>query len=90
MRAFGSICALVALVAVLGAALARGETRVSDGIRVGVFDSRALAVAYAASDANERKLDELRAKRERYEEEGDERGAEQVEATGKALQVARR
>jgi hypothetical protein len=54
--------------------------------RVGTFDSRAIAIAYASSDLNAQYLTSLRAKYEKAKAEKNEKVIKECEAEGKAQQ----
>lgn len=54
--------------------------------RVGTFDSRAIAIAYANSDLNAQYLTSLRAKYEKAKAEKNEKVIKECEAEGKAQQ----
>lgn len=90
MKTFHVTTTLLALgwLLVLGGGGHLQETA-EDCLRVGVFDSRALAVAYSASEQFERRLEEMRAEQERAREEGDEDRLRSLEAEGRALQARR-
>lgn len=55
-------------------------------VRVGTYDSRAVAVAYYRSATFGKQLKEMRAQRDRAQAAGDTRAVEQWEAKGRALQ----
>ena len=55
-------------------------------LRVGVFDSRAVAVAYAASEGHHRKLKQLTDEHAKAKAGGDTETAKRLEAEGKAGQ----
>lgn len=55
-------------------------------VRIGTFDSRALAVAYARSEAFGHYMKGLRAEYEKAKAEGDEKRVKELEAEGPALQ----
>lgn len=55
-------------------------------VRVGTFDSRAVAIAYARSEDFGRHIKELKAEREEAKAAGDEKRVEELEAEGQALQ----
>ena len=56
------------------------------GLRLGVYDSRALAVAYVRSDLNTKRLGELEARRAKAESRGDRKEVAAIEAEGQRLQ----
>ncbi|MCH7472567.1 hypothetical protein IIA79_06410 [bacterium] len=55
-------------------------------LRVGTFDSRAVAMAYFGSEAFNRELNDLRAELEDAKAAGDEQRVKELEAEGPALQ----
>ena len=55
-------------------------------VRVGTFDSRAVAMAYFATDAFKRQLSGLRAEHEKAKAAGDEKRVKELGAEGPALQ----
>ena len=55
-------------------------------VRVGTFDSRALALAYYGSEAFHRQLNDMRAEHEKARAEGDEKRVKELDAAGSALQ----
>ena len=55
-------------------------------MRVGVFDSRAVAVAYARSDVFRRGLNAMKAEHEEAKETGDTARVAELEAKGQAMQ----
>ena len=62
------------------------ETTKGSALRVGTFDSRALAMAYYRSDAFMDQMKEMRVKHEKAKTEGDEQLARELAAEGPALQ----
>jgi hypothetical protein len=71
----------------VGIAHAQAAERTSGEVnRVGVYDSRAIAVAYAGTDLFRDRLKELRARQEVAIAAGDEEAAAAIEAEGAALQ----
>ena len=56
-------------------------------VRIGVYESRAVAVAYIRSEAFSRKMKELHRQRAEAEKSGDTKAVEQLEATGQSMQV---
>src|SRR5262245_18163075 len=54
--------------------------------RIGVYDSRAVAVAYVGSAAQANKMSDLKAQMKRARETGDTRAMAQLEQEGKAWQ----
>lgn len=55
-------------------------------VRVGTFDSRAVAMAYFATEAFKRQLSGLHAEHEKAKAAGDEKRVKELEAEGPALQ----
>ena len=55
--------------------------------RIGIYDSRAIAVAFAGSPAHQKELNELRAKHKQAKEVGDVATAAKLEAEGQARQA---
>ncbi len=54
--------------------------------RIGVYDSRAVAVAFAGTPMHEARLRSLRERREQAEKTGDAAGVAKIEAEGRELQ----
>jgi hypothetical protein len=83
----GGLFVLACLVAsTVLAAESPEENGVKRKLRVGTFDSRALAVAYAASDANNKYVQGLREQHDKAKEAGDDKRARQIEAEAEAQQ----
>jgi hypothetical protein len=59
----------------------------AQAIRIGIYDSRAIAVAYARSDMNSKYLSQLTAERDKAKAAGDEKRVQELEAQGRALQA---
>jgi Skp family chaperone for outer membrane proteins len=81
---------LVAMVAGFGAAArAQGaEGKAEPGrLRVGVFDSRAVAVAYAGSEGFNQRIKRLMEEKRQAEAAGDQERVKRLEAEGKAQQA---
>ena len=76
--------ALTALAAAAGDAGAGPADR--DGMRVGTYDSRAVATAYYRSEAHARRQGQLRQEHDQATAEGDTARAAELEARGRALQ----
>jgi len=55
-------------------------------VRVGTYDSRAIAVAYAHSDFMREDHQALVAERDKAKKDGDEKGVREIEARGGAVQ----
>ena len=62
------------------------ETTKGSTVRVGTFDSRALAMAYYRSESFKDHMKEMHARHEKAKTEGDEQLAEKLAAEGPALQ----
>ncbi len=62
------------------------ETTSVPKVRVGTFDSRALAMAYFGSEAFHRQLNDLRAEHEKAKATGDAKRVKELDAEGPALQ----
>ncbi len=58
----------------------------SPAMRVGIYDSRAIAIAYSRSDAFREALNDLVAQRDQAKAAGDERRVKELEARGRAQQ----
>lgn len=70
-----------------GAEAAHPTTGVApSGVRIGVFDSRAVAIAYYRSEAFRKRLGDLRAQRDQSQAKGDEKAVARWEETGRKLQ----
>ena len=89
MTRFRMICAVtIAVLAVhmtAGAPQSQEKTSVPK-VRVGTFDSRALAMAYFGSEAFNRQLNDLRAEHKKAKAAGDEKRVKELDAEGPALQ----
>jgi hypothetical protein len=79
-----SIVVLTSLPAV--EAQTANETTKGSALRIGTFDSRALAMAYYRSDAFKDELKEMHAQLKKAKTEGDEQLARELAAEGPALQ----
>ena len=77
--------AVLPLLPVVEAQTAKEETKGS-AVRVGTFDSRALAMAYYRSDAFKDHMKEMHARHEKAKTAGDEQLAKELAAEGPALQ----
>ena len=73
------------LLSAVEAQTAKEKTKGSE-VRVGIFDSRALAMAYYRSDAFKDHMKEMRARHEKAKTEGDEQLAKELAAEGPILQ----
>ena len=56
--------------------------------RIGIYDSRAVAMAYAGSNFRRQKMDDLKARHQQALQAGDQRAAACLEAEGKVWQAA--
>ena len=82
------LVALIALVAIPAAGARQSEEdAASRGARLGVFDSRAVALAHYRSKAFQGHLAELKAELEKAKAGGDRKRVEELEAKGPALQA---
>ena len=77
--------AVLPLLPAVEAQTAKEKTKGS-AVRVGTFDSRALAMAYYRSDAFKDHMKEMHAKHEKAKTEGDEQLAKKLATEGPALQ----
>jgi hypothetical protein len=75
--------ALGALVAIAGVAVAEKPATV----KLGVYDSRAVAVAWARSPAFMESMQQMRQERDRAKEAGDQKKVEELERQGPWMQV---
>ena len=84
---FVLICVVVGLAMHPTARAEQPEEQTSGSkVRVGTFDSRAVAVAYGRSDAHRRHIEELTAEYEKAKATGDEKRVKELEAEGLAQQ----
>jgi hypothetical protein len=91
MRRFGAMLPLTCMLAVYVVFAMAGCVRSEEGasestIRIGTFDSRALAAAYGRSDVFKSQVAELTAEYEKAKASGDERRIKELEVEGPALQ----
>jgi hypothetical protein len=92
MTRLGTICCAIAFMfAVLpacstAAAQASQETSVGSKMRVGTFDSRAVAIAYGRSEAFGRAVKSAKEEYEKAKSEGNEKRAKELDAEGSAGQ----
>jgi hypothetical protein len=92
MTSFTKTCAaIITAIAVLPLlpaveAQTANETTKGSTVRIGTFDSRALAMAYYRSDAFMDRMKEMHAKHEKAKAEGDEQLAKKLATEGPALQ----
>jgi phage host-nuclease inhibitor protein Gam len=82
---FGVLCVLLAL-AVPASAAEPAPKPEKTALRVGVFDSRALALVHGRSKENLAEINKLFEEHKRLKAAGDEQKMKQLEAEGKALQ----
>jgi len=83
-----TLTAIVALIAMMGlhqSSFAQ-ETGSTNKARVGIYDSRAIAVAFAGSASFKDWLGDLRAKHEKAKASGDQKQAAELEAEGASRQ----
>jgi hypothetical protein len=83
-----ALALLLALPVSMTTAVADGPdgTGAASRVRLGTFDSRAVAVAYARSDTFASRLQGMRAELQEAKEAGDEDRASRLEAEGQSLQ----
>ena len=63
------------------------QARDKGGVRIGIYDSRAIAVAYAGSTFQTKKLKDLTGQLKKAREAGDTKEVSRLEAEGKAWQA---
>ncbi len=80
------VCVVVLSGCVLFAAGKPIKKTAGDGLVVGVFDSRAVAVAYARGPMNEKMLQEKMAEHKKAKEAGDTEKVKELQAWGEARQ----
>lgn len=85
VKMFSALAAAVLALAPLHEGRAQDNTQ-SRKERIGVYDSRAIAVAFAGSAAHERQLKELRAAHEKARDSGDTKEMARLESIGKEWQ----
>jgi hypothetical protein len=91
MRRFGGMHTLTSVLTTLAVLAMTGCVRSEEGefgtrIRIGTFDSRAVAVAYGRSNEFKSQIDELMANYEKAKASGDEKRVKEFEAEGPARQ----
>jgi hypothetical protein len=75
------------LLALLALLLIAPLARAADAVpRIGVYDSRAVAMAYAGSSFRRQKMDDLKARHQLALQAGDQQAAARLQAEGKAWQ----
>ncbi len=79
------VLAALAVYTTVGAQQQEGKISGST-VRIGTFDSRALAMAYYRSEAFNRQMKDLRAEYEKAKAAGDEKRVKELEAAGPAQQ----
>lgn len=72
--------------AAVGTPLARGQAA-APAVRIGTYDSRAIAVAYVRTDMHRKAMAEAIAERDNAKAAGDEKRVRELEAWGKAHQT---
>lgn len=82
----GVVCVVVVSGCVLFAAGKPAKKTAGDGLVVGVFDSRAVAVAYARGPLNEKALQKKMAEHKKAKKAGDTEKVKELEAWGQAMQ----
>jgi len=92
MMKFGMTCVVIVVAiaglvvyATIGALPSQGKFSGSKVV-VGIFDSRAVAMAYFGSEGFNRQLKELRAEHEKAKAAGDEKRVKELDSQGPALQ----
>lgn len=85
--ALALICVLAGPAYTIAEAQQSSEQTAESQVRIGTFDSRALAIAYARSEAFEQHVKELKAELERARADGDEERVKELESEGPALQA---
>lgn len=80
------LAGLAVVAALVAVPFLGGEEPAPDRLRVGTFDSRAIAIAYAASAHNEAFLKELRDRHEKAKAAGDEEAVERIAEEARARQ----
>jgi hypothetical protein len=88
-QVIGAAIGLAALAAVIAAGPvleASEEGGSGETVRIGVYNSRCVALAYGNSEQHNERIRELRQRREKALEEGKEQIAKECERTGEALQ----
>ncbi|MDD5644445.1 MAG: hypothetical protein PHO00_03230 [bacterium] len=92
MKMFGKTCVvftvvLAGLVFCTAVGAQQSQEKASGSkIYVGIFDSRALAMAYYRSEPFNRKINEMKAECEKAKAQGDEKRVKELETEGPALQ----
>ncbi len=80
------VCAVISLLSVAGCAERFAEPRHDGGDRVGVYDSRAIAVAFPGTDIFKREMAVLTAAHEAAKLAGDEKEIAEIEEKGASRQ----
>ena len=88
MKTFASslLCAALTLGFGAGRTVAAPDSAATGGLRIGVYDSRAIAVAYAGSPVHEQRLAAATAERRKARESRDSTTVSRIEAEGQAQQ----
>jgi hypothetical protein len=81
-----ALAALVLGVSSMASAAEDSATNAEKKVRVGVFDSRAVAVAYGSSKFLQERYQQLKKELDKAESSGDKEQAEKIKAEGKAGQ----
>ncbi len=71
----------------LAASHARAQTQAPDQERLGVYDSRSVAIAYAGSQCQKAKMNDLKARYDKARQAHDAQETARLEAQGKAWQA---
>ena len=101
-RPWHAFAGLIAIAALLGVTAIAGNARLQsaetvhtdsagagNGVRIGVYDSRAIAVAYIRSDLSAAKLNDLLRERSEAEKRGDAARVAELNELGESLQIRR-
>jgi hypothetical protein len=83
---FFALAALILVISGMASAAEENRPAAKTKSSVGLFDSRAVAVAYAASKYNQEQYNQLKKKLDQAQAAGDKAKAEQIKAEGKAGQ----
>ena len=80
-----SICAVIAIAFTTLTPTVRAQSNVTE--RIGIYDSRAVAVAYAGSSFQQAKMSDLVSQQKKAKAAGDKREIARLEAEGRAWQA---
>lgn len=76
---FALFCVVVSVIAVKAVAEEKQKKESSDRLRVGIFDSRAIAIAYGNSEEWNRHLRDLKSEHDKAKAAGNEKRAKEIE-----------